>query len=59
MLLNAFISTCKVTTTKTKNHKKKIINNINQLYNDYIDVYKENCHSENLNERDEIFFDPN
>ena len=59
MLLNAFISTRKVTTTKTKNHKKKIINNINQLYNDYIDVYKENCNSENLNERDEIFFDPN
>ena len=53
MILNAFINTHKATTTKTKNRKNKILNNVNQLYNDYFDVYKENYYSENLNERDE------
>ena len=32
---------------------------VNQLHNDYFDVYKENYNSENLNERDDKFFDPN
>ena len=52
-ILNAFINTHKATTTKTKNRKTKNMNNVNQLYNDYFDVYKENYNSENLNGRDE------
>ena len=35
------------------------MNNVNQLYNDYFDVYKENQNSKNLNQRDENFFDLN
>ena len=46
-------------TTETKNRKNRILNNVNQHYNKYFDNYKKNCDSENLNERDEKFFDPN
>ena len=46
-------------TTKTKNCKSRILNNVNQLYNKYFDTYKKNYGSENFNERDENFFDPN
>ena len=35
------------------------MNNVKQLYNEYSDTYKKNYDSENLNERDENFFDPN
>ena len=35
------------------------MSNINQLYNKYFDTYKKNYDSENLNERDEKFFNPN
>ena len=37
----------------------KILNNVNQLYDKYFDTYKKNYNTENLNERDEIFFVPN
>ena len=43
---------------KTRN-RKKILNNVNQLYNKYIDTYKINHESEDLNERDEKIFYPN
>ena len=33
-LWNAFINTHEATTTKTKNCKNEIMNNVNQLYND-------------------------
>ena len=47
-------------TIKTINRKNRILNNVNQLYNKYFDTYKKNdCDSENLNEREENFFDPN
>ena len=45
-------------TTETKNHKDRILDNVNQLYNKYFDTYKKNHNSEDLIERDEIFFDP-
>ena len=35
------------------------MDDVNELHNDYSDVYKENYNSENLNERDDKFFDPN
>ena len=46
-------------TTETKNRKNRILNNVNQLYNKYFDTYKKNSNSENLNERDQTFFDTN
>ena len=46
-------------TTKTKNRKNRIMNNVNQLYNKYLDTYQKNYNSENLNEEDKFFFDPN
>ena len=46
-------------TTETKDCKNRILNNVNQLYNKYFDTYKKNYDSENLNKRDENFFDPN
>ena len=39
-LLNGFINTHKATNTKTKNRKNRILNNINQLYNHYFNLYK-------------------
>ena len=39
-LLNAFINTDEATNTKTKNCKNRILNNVNQLYNDYFNLYK-------------------
>ena len=49
----------KPTNNKTKNFKGRILNNINQLYNKYFDTYKRKYDSENLNKRDEKYFDPN
>ena len=46
-------------TTKTKNRKNRIMNNVKQLYNKYLDTYQKNYNSEDLNEEDKIFFDPN
>ena len=34
-------------TIETKNRKNIIVNNVNQLYNKYLDTYKKNCISEN------------
>ena len=31
---------------------------MNQLYSKYLDSYKTNCNSKDLNERDEKFFEP-
>ena len=55
-LLNAFINTHEATTTKTKDRKNRIMNNVKQLYNEYSDTYKKNYDSEKLNEGDENFF---
>ena len=35
-------------TTETKNRKNRILNNVNQLYNKYLDSYKKNCDSEKV-----------
>ena len=40
MLLNAFINMQEATNTEIKNHKNRILNNVNQFYNKYFDVYK-------------------
>ena len=45
-------------TTETKNHKDRILNNVNQLYNKYPDTYKKN-YDQDLNERDKNCFEPN
>ena len=37
---NAFINTHQATTTETKNRENRILNNVNQLYNDYFNLYK-------------------
>ena len=49
----------KPVTIETKNRKNRIMNNVNQLYDSYYDSYKNNYDSEDLNEQDKIFFDPN
>ena len=35
------------------------MNNVKQLYNKYLDTYQKNYNSEDLNEEDKFFFDPN
>ena len=47
-LLNAFINTDEATNTKTKNCKNRILNNVNQLYNDYFNLYKISYNSANV-----------
>ena len=40
LLLNEFTNTHEATTTETKDHKTRIMNNVKQLYNTYSDAYK-------------------
>ena len=40
VLLNLFINTHEATTTETKICKDRIMNNVKQLYNKYLDIYK-------------------
>ena len=47
-LLNAFINTHETTTNETRNCKNRILNNVNQLYNDYFDLYRRNYNSPNV-----------
>ena len=47
-LLNAFINTHEGTTTETKDRKNRIMNNVKQLYNKYLDTYKNNYDSEKV-----------
>ena len=42
-------------TIKIINRKNRILNNVNQLYNKYLDTYKKKYDSEDLDERDENF----
>ena len=42
-----------------KECKTEVLNNTNSLYNKYFNTYKRKYNREDLNERDEIFFDPN
>ena len=51
-LLNAFINTHEATTTKTKDCKDRIINNVKPLYNKYFDTYKKNYNSEKVKDED-------
>ena len=46
-------------TNETKSRKNRILNNVNQLYNKYFDIYKKDYDSKDLNERDEKNFDLN
>ena len=39
-LSNAYINTHEAATTGTNNGKNRILNNFNQLWNDYFDLYK-------------------
>ena len=47
-VLNELINTYEATTTETKNCKNRILNNVNQLYNDYFDLHKKNYNSTNV-----------
>ena len=38
----------KQSSTETKNHKNRILINVNQLYNDYFDLYRRNYNSPNV-----------
>ena len=49
----------KPVTIETKHRKNRIMNNVNQLCDNYYDSYKNNYDSEELNEQDKMFFDPN
>ena len=51
-LLNAFNNTHKATTTETKDHKNRIMNNVKQLYNKYLDTYKKNYDSEKVKDEE-------
>ena len=53
--LLSYFKNHKPTNNKIKNRKDRILN-VSQLYNKYFDTYKKKYESENLNERDEIFF---
>ena len=44
-LLNSFINTNEAPTIETKIRKDRIMNNVKQLYNKYLDIYKKNYHS--------------
>ena len=46
-------------TIETKNRKNRIMNNVNRRYDSYYDSYKNNYDSEDLNEKNKLFFDPN
>ena len=45
-LLNVFINIHKATTTETNDRKKRIMNNVKQFNNKYLDTYKKNYDSE-------------
>ena len=47
-VLNELINTYEATTTEIKNCKNRILNNVNQLYNDYFDLHKKNYNSTNV-----------
>ena len=49
---NAFIKTHEWSTTETKNHKNRILNNVNQIYNKYFDTYKRSYKSEKVKEKE-------
>ena len=51
-LLNAFINTHEATTTETKILKDRIMNNVKQLYNKYLDTYKNNYDSEKVKDEE-------
>ena len=47
-LLNVFINTHEAPNTETKDCKNRIMNNVKQLYNKYLDTYKNNYDSEKV-----------
>ena len=47
-LLNALIDTHEATTAETKIRKNRIMNNVNQLYNKFFDIYKKNYDCEKV-----------
>ena len=52
-LLNAVINTHEATTTETKDGKNRIVNYLKQLYNKYLDTYKENCDNEKVKDEEQ------
>ena len=42
-----------------RNRKNRILNNVKQLYNKYFNTFKKKYDSQNLNKRDEFFFEHN
>ena len=51
-LLNAFINTHEANTTKTKDRKTRIMENIKQRYNKYLDTYEKNYDSEKVKDEE-------
>ena len=51
-LLNAFINTCKVITTETKDCKETILSYIRLLYDKYLGAYKKNYDSEKVKDEE-------
>ena len=48
LLLNAFIKTHEASFTEIKNQNNRVLNNVNQLCNDYFDLYKKNYDNANV-----------
>ena len=51
-LLNVFINTDEATTTETKDRKNRIMKNLKQLYNKYLDTYKKNYNSVKVKDKE-------
>ena len=51
-LLNAFINTCKVIATETKDCKEKNLSYIRLLYDKYLGAYKKNYDSEKVKDEE-------
>ena len=51
-LLNAFINTHVATTNETNDLKNKILSHIKLLYDKYLDTYKKNYDSENVEDKE-------
>ena len=51
-LLDSFINTHGPTTDGTENRKTRIMNNVNQLYNKYLETYNKNYDNENVKDEE-------
>ena len=51
-LWNEFINTHEAITTETKDRKNKIMSNVKQIYNKYLDTYKKTYDSEKIKDEE-------